>query len=156
MIDLMFNSILAGHQFSKPIQNLLERRTIFSFPVNPFAIHLESFIFGDSNAAPTQRKFISSLREWLTNHHFTFAYHISNYQVPGVCISKEKKKKHVPAQHLQLDESASIPVEHQYLEIFNWNLEACKLINHSCSLIPAGVLHDKCRIPNQTQIYILI
>lgn len=93
MIDLMFNSILAGHQFSKPIQNLLERRTIFSFPVNPFAIHLESFIFGDSNAAPTQRKFISSLREWLTNHHFTFAYHISNYQVPGVCISKEKKKK---------------------------------------------------------------
>lgn len=102
---------------------------------------------------PIQRKIISNLREQLTK--ITLRLHII-YQVIMSSGYAFTKKMHVPAFTRQLDESAWIPVVHLYLKVFNWNLEACKLIYHSRSLIPAGVLRGQCRFPNQIQIYILI
>lgn len=59
VIDLMFNC-LNWHNFFRPIPNLYQTVLIcfalLSFPINPFAIHLESIIFGDCKVTISNTK----------------------------------------------------------------------------------------------------
>lgn len=93
------------------------------FPVNRFAIHLESFIFGDCKVAATQRKVISSLKERLTK--IPLLLHIT-YQV--IMRSGSAFAKKCISQHSE-DNNMNQLGSQRYICIWRFLIGILKYVN---------------------------